>query len=224
MNEINWHSCFFLLFAGLTCLSALAVVFTANIVRMACFLVLSLGAVSGLFFLAGADFLGAVQLMVYVGGTLVLLIFGVMLTAKGPFVSMKTGGGQWIMSIIVGGSMLAVLLQAATSIQDWSAPTKETLAQAAPDQQAEADQPTAARLGLGLMGIRADQLEEPNPQKRGGMSGQLLAFEIISIHLVVVLVGAAYLARARRRAEPKQTPVQTAEMIRLLDDLMKMPP
>jgi NADH-quinone oxidoreductase subunit J len=32
-----------------------------------------------------------------------------------------------------------------------------------------------------------------------GMSGYLLAFEIISIHLVVVLVGAAYLARARRR-------------------------
>ncbi len=219
MNEINWHSCFFLLFAGLTCLSALAVVFASNIVRMACFLVLSLGAVSGLFFLAGADFLGAGQLMVYVGGTLVLLVFGVMLTAKGPFVSMKTGGGQWIMAVIVGGSLLAILLQAATSIQDWSAPDKETVA------EAKADQPTAARLGLGLMGIRADQVEEHNPLKRGGMSGQLLAFEIISIHLVVVLVGAAYLARARRRAEPKQTSsVQASEMIRLLDDLMKMPP
>ena len=32
---------------------------------------------------------------------------------------------------------------------------------------------------------------------RGGMSGYLLAFEIISVHLVVVLVGAAYLARAQ---------------------------
>ena len=54
---------------------------------------------AGLFFLAGADFLGAVQLMVYVGGTMVLLVFGVMLTARGPFVSMKTGGGQWILAI-----------------------------------------------------------------------------------------------------------------------------
>jgi NADH-quinone oxidoreductase subunit J len=33
------------------------------------------------------------------------------------------------------------------------------------------------------------------------MSGHLLAFEIISVHLVVVLVGAAYLARARRRVQ-----------------------
>ena len=68
---------------------------------------MSLAAVAGLFFLAGADFLGAVQLMVYVGGTMVLLVFGVMLTARGPFVSMKTGGGQWIMAIIVGGALLA---------------------------------------------------------------------------------------------------------------------
>ena len=41
---------------------------------MACYLVVSLAAVAGLFFLAGADFLGAVQMMVYVGGTMVLLI------------------------------------------------------------------------------------------------------------------------------------------------------
>ena len=94
----------------------MAVVVTGNIVRMACYLVMSLAAVAGLFFLAGADFLGAVQLMVYVGGTMVLLVFGVMLTARGPFVSMKTGGGQWIMAMIVGGALLAVLLQAALSI------------------------------------------------------------------------------------------------------------
>ena len=62
----------------------MAVVVTGNIVRMACYLVVSLAAVAGLFFLAGADFLGAVQLMVYVGGTMVLLVFGVMLTARGP--------------------------------------------------------------------------------------------------------------------------------------------
>ena len=35
----------------------------------------------------------------------------------------------------------------------------------------------------------------------GGMSGYLLPFEIVSVHLLVVLIGAAYLARARRRVE-----------------------
>jgi NADH-quinone oxidoreductase subunit J len=184
MNAINWHSCFFLLFALIACASAVAVVVTGNIVRMACYLVVSLAAVAGLFFLAGADFLGAVQLMVYVGGTMVLLVFGVMLTARGPFVSMATGGGQWIMATIIGGSLLAVLLQAAFSISDWTAP-------ASGQGDLAAVAPTATRLGLGLLGVRVDR----------GMCGHLLAFEIISVHLVVVLIGAAYLARARRRVQ-----------------------
>ena len=97
MIEMNWHSLFFLLFAAAASAFAVAVVLSSNIVRMACFLVASLAAVAGLFFLAGADFLGAAQLMVYVGGTMVLLVFGVMLTARGPFVSMRTGAGQWIL-------------------------------------------------------------------------------------------------------------------------------
>ncbi len=80
MPSIYWPSFFFLLFALIACGFALAVVVTGNIVRMACYLVVSLSAVAGLFFLAGAEFLGAVQLLVYVGGTMVLLVFGVMLT------------------------------------------------------------------------------------------------------------------------------------------------
>ena len=49
------------------------------------------------------------------------------------------------------------------------------------------------------------QLDQPDLVLRRGMSGYLLAFEIISVHLVVVLVGAAYLARAKRSlpAHPK---------------------
>ena len=43
------------------------------------------------------------QLMIYVGGTLVLLIFGVMLTAQGPFISMKTGGGDWVVALLLSG-------------------------------------------------------------------------------------------------------------------------
>ena len=83
---------------------AVAVVVSGNIVRMAFYLILSLGAVAGLFFLAGVEFLGAMQLMIYVGGTLVLLVFGVMLTGQGPFANLKTGGGQWVLAAVVGGS------------------------------------------------------------------------------------------------------------------------
>ena len=77
-----WHHFFFVMFALLTCGFAVGVLFSGNIVRMAFYLVLSLASSAGLFFLAGAEFVGAMQLMIYVGGTLVLLIFGVMLPAS----------------------------------------------------------------------------------------------------------------------------------------------
>ncbi len=189
MEPINWHSFFFLLFAVLASGFALGVVLSSNVVRMAFYLVLSLGATSGLFFLAGADFVGAMQLMIYVGGTLVLLIFGVMLTAKGPFISMKTSAGEWVLAAIVGGSLLAVLVSAATSIEQWKA---------TPDVRPETTV-TATRLGMGLLGARVDKLDVSDATQRAGMSGYLLPFEIVSVHLLVVLIGAAYLARPKRR-------------------------
>jgi NADH:ubiquinone oxidoreductase subunit 6 (subunit J) len=201
---INWHTLFFYLMALLASGFALAVVLSSNIVRMAFYLVVSLGAVAGLFFLAGADFVAALQLMIYVGGTLVLLIFGVMLTARGPFVSMKTSPAQWTVVGLVGGSLLAVLLYAALSVGRWTEPGQ--IAKARPDQVA----PSSAPIGLGLLGVRVDRLDTDQASEplRQGMSGYLLPFEIVSVHLVVVLVGAAYLARARRRAVPVSSPTQ----------------
>lgn len=189
MDPINWHSVFFLFFGFSACAFALAVVMTSNVVRMAFYLVISLAATSGLFFLAGADFVGAMQLLIYVGGTLVLLIFGVMLTAKGPFITMKTSAGEWLLGAVVGGSLLAVLLAAATSVTAW---------QTVHAQPAESDV-TATRLGMALLGVRVDKLEEKNAADRPGMSGYLLPFEIISVHLLVVLIGSAYLARPKKR-------------------------
>ena len=59
-------------------------VLSRNIVRMAVWLLFTLIGVSLLYFLLGAEFVGAAQLIVYVGGTLVLIVFGMMLTAQGP--------------------------------------------------------------------------------------------------------------------------------------------
>jgi NADH-quinone oxidoreductase subunit J len=193
--ELYWPSVFFLLFATLACGFGLAVVFTSNVVHMAFYLILSLGATSGLFFLAGADFVGAMQLLIYVGGTLVLLIFGVMLTAQGPFISMRTRGGEWVLAALVGGSLLAVLLQIAFSMPQWRGQPRDLAEQAV-------QRHTATRLGMGLLGARVDRLEEEDAAFSHGMSGYLLPFEIVSVHLLVVLIGAAYLARAKRRGTP----------------------
>jgi NADH:ubiquinone oxidoreductase subunit 6 (subunit J) len=106
-----WHQFFFIIFAGSAVGFGCGVLISQNIVRMAFYLVLSLGSTAGLFFLAGAEFVGAMQLMIYVGGTMVLLIFGVMLTAQKDFVNMKTHTHDWILATVVGGSLLMVLLR-----------------------------------------------------------------------------------------------------------------
>lgn len=199
MNPINWHSFFFLLFALASSVFAIAVVVSTNIVRMALYLIMSLGATAALFFLAGADFVGAMQLMIYVGGTLVLLVFGVMLTAQGPFISMKTQGGDWILAVLLSGCLLALLVPAALSVPSWR--NRGTVAQEDKTNQEVANSPdTATRIGMGLVGVRVDKLEDRPKNLLAGMSGYLLPFEIVSVHLLVVLIGAAYLARTKKRA------------------------
>jgi NADH-quinone oxidoreductase subunit J len=192
VHDINWHSFFFLLFALIAVSFATAVVVSSNVVRMAFYLVLSLGATAGLFYLAGSDFVGAMQLMIYVGGTLVLLIFGVMLTAQSPFVSMKTGGGDWILATLTAGCLLALLVPAAFSVHAWRGGHTQGVAPA----------PTSTPIGLGLLGVRVDKLDaDTSTLQKSDMKSYLLPFEIVSVHLLVVLVGAAYLARTKRRRE-----------------------
>src|SRR5205807_2789703 len=105
----NLQPILFYLLAFLTGICALLVVVTQNIVRSATYLLFTLGGTAGIFFLLGADFVGATQLLVYVGGTLVLVIFGVMLTAQGPFITMRTSAAEWAISMFVGLALLGVL-------------------------------------------------------------------------------------------------------------------
>jgi NADH-quinone oxidoreductase subunit J len=207
MAAINWDSFFFLFFALVTCVFAVAVVVSSNIVRMAAYLVASLCGVAGLFFVCGAQFLGAMQLMLYVGGTVVLLIFGVMLTARGPFVSLKTGGGQWILGLLIGGSLLAVMVQAVSQVQPVKAPAETAAEDVAKNS-------TTTQLGAGLVGVRTDLMEHGYARDSitsGSYPGYLLPFEIISVHLLVVLVGAAFLARARRRVEAREQGIELSD-------------
>jgi len=192
---VSWGDFYFIIFAGVACIFAVGVLLTSNIVRMAFYLIISLGATAGLFFLAGAEFVGAMQLMIYVGGTLVLLIFGVMLTAQSRFISMKTHPRDWLLAVIVGSSLLMVLLTAAFGVDEWHDVEQ---VEDAVKQLETADSKTATPLGLALTGVRVDKLDQMDPQLREGMSGYLLPFVIVSIHLLVVLIGAAYMARAKR--------------------------
>lgn len=193
-----------------TALCAIMVVVTQHIVRCAIWLLFTLAGTAGLFFLLGLDFLGATQLFVYVGGTLVLVIFGVMLTATGPFIQLRAGAGEWAIAIIVG-VLLYGLIAASWIFADWSK-LRETALPDDPRQLYHTE-----LLGRGLLGDTSVQPEAPlanvpakatagsasPPAKsaaaKRSASAYLLPFEIVSVHLLVVLIGAAYLARPRRK-------------------------
>jgi NADH-quinone oxidoreductase subunit J len=206
--------------AVLTGVSAVGVVVTQNIVRAAAWLLFALGGTAGVFFLLGADFVGATQLLVYVGGTLVLVVFGVMLTAQGPFITMKTGAAEWAVATVVGLLLYGVIAftvvrsglgldlqeEARAQLRDEvSAAPNERPANPVPAPDAST---TSEVLGKALLNVTAatpkrDMTGIPGkiPADRRGRTpmGYLLPFEIVSVHLLVVLIGAAYLARAKRR-------------------------
>lgn len=72
----------FYFFAALTIGSAAVVVFAKSLIRSAFALLFTFFGVAALYAFLGADFLAATQMVIYVGGILVLLLFGVMLTHK----------------------------------------------------------------------------------------------------------------------------------------------
>jgi NADH-quinone oxidoreductase subunit J len=78
---VSWPGFFIIVFGVISSIGALAVVLSKNVVRAALYLVLVLGGVGVMFLLLGAEFVGWTQILVYVGAIVVLLLFGLMLTA-----------------------------------------------------------------------------------------------------------------------------------------------
>ncbi|MBM4068919.1 MAG: NADH-quinone oxidoreductase subunit J [Planctomycetes bacterium] len=198
----------FWIIATATATCAIAVVVSQNIVRAATWLLFSLGGTAGIFFLLGADLVGATQILVYVGGTLILLVFGVMLTAQGPFITMKTGAAEWVISAVVGLLFFGVLAVTAFSVGSVAAkndgrlePPGRTVKEYAPKLnlvEASKSASSSAILGQGFLGVGVGPAHL-NAKGKPERANYLLPFEIVSVHLLVVLIGAAYLARAKRR-------------------------
>jgi NADH-quinone oxidoreductase subunit J len=112
---MNIYDIIFYLFAAVTLISAFFVVTTRNIVHSAFFLLFTFFGVAGIYVLLGADFVAIVQLIVYVGGILILLIFGVMLTNKITNVQIKTGTMQMLPAAIGVGLFAGLLLSSAVN-------------------------------------------------------------------------------------------------------------
>ncbi len=170
LSPDNVSAALFYLFALMSATSAIGVAVSRNIVRTAVCLLFTLVGVAGLYFLLHAEFLAAVQLVVYAGGTLILIIFGVMLTSKSPFSRFEPKLGEVMIAISISSILLFALVMA---IARTSFANDALVVDIYP----------VDRLGQVLLG------------------DYLIPFEVVSVLLLVVMIGAAYLAKGRRREE-----------------------
>jgi NADH-quinone oxidoreductase subunit J len=155
----------FYLFALITIAGALGVVLARRVFHSALFLVVSLASVAAIFVILGADFLGVVQILVYVGAIMVLILFGIMLTPNEVNVPSIGGPGQ----VFAGAAIAAVVLIGTIAVVVWSRwPSAST---------APIDLPTTETIGRGLLSTYA------------------LPFEVASILLLVAMIGAIVVAR-----------------------------
>src|SRR3954468_3644581 len=168
VDSVSANASLFWVFAIMSGASALGVVISKNIVRMAVFLLFTLAGVAGLDFLLSAEFLAAVQLVVYAGGTLILIIFGVMLTSKSPFSRFEPKLVEIVIALSIGSILLIALIAGILRTR--------FATDAMPTGYYPVD-----RLGQVLLG------------------DFLVPFELSSVLLLVVMIGAAYLAKGRRR-------------------------
>ena len=107
----------FVLAAVLTLGGGLGVVATRNVVHAALFLLVSLVAVAGIYLLAFAEFLALVQVLIYGGAIIIVLLFAIMLTRSDEYPRISDNP-QWPLGIVAGLSLFGVLAAAFL----WKAP------------------------------------------------------------------------------------------------------
>ena len=164
---MNFYDIIFYLFALLTVGSAFFVVTTRNIVHAAFFLLFTFFGVAGIYVLLAADFVAIVQLIVYVGGILILLLFGVMLTNKITSVQIKSGAFQ-VLPATIGVGLLAGILIASMINTNWFS---------IGNTSSMVPESTTYNLGLLLVNEYA------------------IVFELLGMLLLIALIGAASMAR-----------------------------
>ncbi|MBO9638746.1 MAG: NADH-quinone oxidoreductase subunit J [Siphonobacter aquaeclarae] len=171
----------FLFFVVLTLASAVFVLVSRNVLYSAFGLMVTFLGMSALYVFAGADFLAITQIMVYVGGILVLLVFGVMLTRKKESKStglpsrILTGHRRTFWGVLVAGALFAVL---------------STVLSRARFQRVEAGhyEPIARKTTIHDLGT-------------GLMTDYVFPFELAGILLLIALIGAAYLASTTNKTQ-----------------------
>jgi NADH-quinone oxidoreductase subunit J len=159
----------FYLFAVIIVVSAAIVVLSKNIMYSAFSLLFTFFGVAGIYVLLNADFLAVTQIMIYIGGILILIIFGVMLTTKITGVDIKSGTTGKLQIAFAGVISLII----AITLIFLFANTKWFTSDLQPHRS------TIEDIGKELL------------------TNYLLAFEVASVLLLIAIIGAAFIARRK---------------------------
>jgi NADH-quinone oxidoreductase subunit J len=194
----GWESVFFWVFALAALVAALLTVMARNAVHSALFLISALVSVAALFILLGAEFIAGVQILVYVGGVMVLFLFVIMLVN----VSAEERGREELFNrtaqVTAAVCFAALLVFGLFYAINKSAPT---FAPAANNEELNAAQDAAAReaalrpAATGVARISEDTQNVGGSLYRYGG----LPFEIASVLLLVAIVGSVLLARTTKQ-------------------------
>lgn len=157
-------SILFYAFEGLAALSSIALVFVRNVFHGALLVITCLLALAGIYIIAFAEFVAVTQILVYAGGILVVIIFGIMLTTK------LSGKPLMIEHVYGFSGTLAGILFFALFVYFISIESFQSV-------------PTA---GIALKEIQTIGV--------GLMTDFVLPFEVAGILLLVALIGAAIIA------------------------------
>jgi len=161
----------FSVFILMTIIPSFWVALSSNIVHAAFSLLFTFFGIAGLYVLLGADFIGVVQVIIYIGGILVLIIFGVMMTQRGKVLSLSVQLPGRIFGAILSAVILAALFLAVTRSLWPLEPSGREFG------------PTSAAIGDLLLGK------------------YLIPFEAASLLLLLALVGALLIVRKSVKGE-----------------------
>lgn len=170
-SELN--AVVFYLLAGMSLSSGLVILFSKNVVRSIFLLVVVFVGIAGIYMITSAEFVAVTQILVYVGGILILLMFGIMLTNRIEGQLLTTSHSRVVPAIALGALMLWMLVK-------FTLENSGFLAAANQPKMAEPIASEVAYSNTQIIGINL-------------MTNQILALEITAILLLVALVGAAFI-------------------------------
>jgi len=196
MTLSGWESVFFWVFSIAALVAGLLTIMARNAVHSALFLISSLVSIAALFILLGAEFIAGVQILVYVGGVMVLFLFVIMLVN----VAAEERGGEELYNHT--GQLTAAVCFVALLVLGLFYAINQSAGRFVPpaDSDRVVSQRDADAAHLSNAETRVSKISE-DTQRVGASLYRYgaLPFEIASVLLLVAIVGSVMLARTSKQ-------------------------